>query len=893
VFTRWRLGLRALFSRRDVEREMDDEIASHLAFATDELIAQGVPADEARRRALVEFGGVQQVRETAMSDRAFAWLDDLGRDLRQSARQLARAPFATVALMGTAGLGIAGVTMIFSFVNSVWLKPLPYEDDARLSSVRSVSPDRFVRDVMVRDIADAALPTLQALGRTAMYAEGTVRLTVGDSAMNAYRTRIDTATFGVLRLRPIAGRLPTAAEYRQSAPVALLSQELWTVLPETARVLDSTLITLDGVPHRVIGVMQAGLRFNERSQIWTPLRPQDEWVGFVIRRDPGVSADSVRGLLEGRRFAATESGATDSVQATWRLMAAPMHDRGVRLQTVGAAAFFFLITILVLVVTAANVTTQIVARTVRRRHELATCAALGATSGRLARRLFAEYAWVGLGAGIVGVIGAQLSVHAVLANIPQQGFPGWLNFGVDWRILLFAVALTSATIILIGAIPARDGSRADPLEAMREGGGLGITSRGVRQRSARLLELQLALSMVLVTMSVVAVGAYQTLAGFEHDPRDAQRIDAFAFSVGVDAPDSTRLRLIDEMKSAPAVRAAADLAVHGLAQAVRWPSAQRDAVDGVPAVWTPRSGEPMQIYSLSDATVPLGAGRVSRPTVRVVDDTFFELDGRSVRQGRLFDATTDIHAHIPMVVSEDYAAIVWPSGHAVGSIVRVGRDGPTAQVVGVVRARIRARSQIVTSVIAPEPEVFLPSRIGVRMQPSLRLQLRTDAATVRRILVHELARHTDAFSFSRLETLTERETLALLPMRITASVLAWSATIVVAIAAVGLYGLAAQAALARRSELGIRLALGATESQVTRMVVREMLRLTLGGAVLGLIGTVAAGYWMLGAMPISVSMVLVVWALTITGLTTVLILTCWIPVRRVARAAPADVLRAL
>jgi len=872
---------------------MDEEIASHLAFAEEELMAQGAPPDEARRRARLAFGGVQQVRETAMSERAFAWLDDLGRDLRQSARQLARAPFATAALMGTAGLGIAGVTMIFSFVNSAWLKPLPYEDDAQLSSVRSVSPDRFVRNVTTRRIAEAALPTLRQLGRAAMYAEGTVRLTVGDSAMNAYRTRIDTATFGVLRLTPIAGRLPTTDEYTQSAPVALLSQELWVVLPESARVLDSTQITLDGVPHRVIGLMQAGLRFHERSHVWTPLRPQDEWVGFVVRRDPNVSVDSVGGLLAGRTFVAAEPGGLDTSRARWRLMAAPIHERGAHPPTVGAAAFFFLITALVLVVAAANVATQIFARTVRRRHELATCAALGATSTRLARRLFAEYAWIGLGAGIVGVIGAQMSVRAVLASIPREGFPGWLSFSVDWRILLFAVALTAATIVLIGAIPAREGSRADPLQAMREGGGLGITSRGVRRRSARLLELQLALSMVLVTMSVLAAGAHRTLAQAGHDPRDADRIDAFAFSISEDAPDSTRLRLIDEVKTAPALRAVADLAVHGPARAVQWPTAQRRPDVGTSLVWTPRQGEPMRLYSLTDTTAPLGAGRVRRPTVRVVDDQFFALDGRSVRQGRLFDAKTDINEHLPVIVTDDYAAIIWPSGNAVGSKVRVGRDGPIAEVVGVVSARLRGQTQIVESVIAPDPEVFLPVTAGVRMQPSLRVQVRTDVATVRRVLISELARHTSAFSFSRLETLTERDAVALLPMRITASLLALSAAIVIAIAAVGLYGLAAQAALARRSELGIRLALGATEPQVVRMVVRETLRLTLGGAVLGIIGTAGASYWMLGAMPISVSMVLIVTSLTIGGLASLLILTCWIPVRRVARTAPADVLRAL
>jgi hypothetical protein len=399
--------------------------------------------------------------------------------------------------------------------------------------------------------------------------------------------------------------------------------------------------------------------------------------------------------------------------------------------------------------------------------------------------------------------------------------------------------------------------------------------------------------MVLVTMSVLAAGAYRTLAQVEQDPRDAERIDAFAFSIGEDAPDSTRLRLIDELKSAPALRVVADLAVHGAVRAVRWPAAQRRHDADTSPMWTSRKGEPLRFYSLSDTTEPLGAGRVRRPTVRVVDDAFFALDGRSLQQGRLFDANTDVSAHIPVIVTDDYAAIVWPAGNAVGSKMRIGRDGPIAKVVGVVSARMRTRSRIISSEIALEPEVFLPSTVGVRMQPSLRVQTRTDAETVRRVLLGELAARTTAFSFSRLETLAAQDALALLPMRIITALLGWSAAIVIAIAAVGLYGLAVQAALARRTELGIRLALGATESQVIRMVVRETLRLTLGGAVLGLLGTTAAGYWMLGAMPISVSMVLIVSSLTVAGLAALLILTCWIPVRRVARAAPADVLRAL
>ncbi len=893
LLDRWRRGLRALLRRGAVTREMDDEIAAHLAFATDELVAQGVEPAEAARRARVEFGNVQRVRERAFEERTFAWVDDFLRDLGQSWRQLRRTPFATMALVLTAALGIAGVTTVFSFVNSMWLRPLPYEQDEELHGVQVISPKRYVTTYMRRAVADSVQELLRPAARTALFAEHGARVDLPDSAVFISATQVDSAAMSILRIAPREGRAFTPAEYAMGAAVALLAPALWMQLPKEARDADTARIDVDGVSHRVVGVMAQGERFHERSLAWVPLRDSQPDVSIMIRRDPGVSEDSLTGLLAtaGRIRLPGAVAAPDT--GLWRVSVAPLHDRGHKTPIYMVMLLFAVIVGLLATATASNVATQLVVRAERRRHELATSAALGATTERLARRLLADQVIIGIAAGIVGTIGSLVGVHLLLARIDTRGFPGWISFAVDWRILLFAIVATIWLIAAIGVLPARVGTRIDLTLSMREAGTIGVTSHGSRRATSRLLALQVALSLALVTSAVVAVQAYRGMTGIKEDTQDGKRFDIYAFGSSADAgTDSSRRVLYDSLAVILPTAHRARTALHGYVRGVRIAQGSLGTANDA-LIWRPREDRPARLYAVDDTTRALSGSELVNPNIVAVDPAFFELDGRRVLKGRVFTDDDARAAMVPIVVTADLAMAVWRDTTVLGRVVRIGRDGPLATIVGVVTPRTGIRSDRGGLRIAPRPEFFMPRARADLGQPKLRVEATAGLEATRwtaQLATRRIARQ---FTLGQLRTISEENSKALLPMRIVLSVLGGAALLVIGISLVGLHGIASQAALARRPEIGVRLALGATERQLVRLVIGDTLRSTRSGLVAGLAISVVALIGFQRLVPFDVRDILLPTALAAAAFTAVVLLTCWLPARRAARIAPADVLRSL
>ncbi len=880
-----------MLRRGAVTREMDEEIAAHLAFATEEFVAQGVEPAEAARRARVEFGNVQRVRERAFEERAFAWLDDLARDLGQSWRQLRRTPAATLALVLCGALGIAGVTIVFSFLNAIWLRPLPYEDDDALNSFLAVEPQRWASKTMPRIVADSVEQRIAPLARSARFNERAARLLLSDSISEIRVAQVDSAVLSILRVAPEAGRAFTAAEYRSGAPVALVAPSIWDQLPSENRRAGSATVLLDGVAHRVVGRMSKSMRFNELARVWVPLRPTEDRVALLLRRDPGVSADSLsRAVQRGDPRPYTtiaQVGVTETPADTgrWRVRLMPLVDRGHdRPANYVTAALFLAVTALVAIATASNVAAQLVARARRRQHELATCAALGATAPRLVRRLLADSILIGGAAGLLGIVASQLGVRLLVGLIDSPGFPGWLTFELDWRILAFAVAATFGMIALIGVLPAREARRIDPLTVLREAGTIGITARGTRRATARLLALQFAVSVVFVSSATAIVQTYREMTGLALDEADARRLDIFAYTTNEDsATPGARAALIDSLV-ATLTAAGAQVATHGFVIGVRGTTA---------GDWRARSGEQHQLYAPDDRSRGLGSDEFARAPFSAVDTSFFAIDGRRIVAGRGFIRADSASGPVPIVITADLAAAVWGNSVAVGRALRIGREGPLATIVGVVTPRRAVSTGTRGLGVWERPEVFLPlSRVDA-VNHALVVRTDGDPAVVRS-LVRATGRRVDpSFYFGAIRSKAETNARSLMPLRVALTVIGGSALLVMVISLIGLHGIANQSALAQRQEIGIRLALGATESQVVRLVLFD----TLHAILIGLIGGAGVSVIAIRALDgvLAFDHVGLAASTASAGLafTAVIVLTCWIPARRVARIAPADVLRSL
>jgi predicted permease len=891
LLDRWRRGLRALLRRGAVTREMDDEIAAHLAFATEELVAQGVEPAEAARRARIEFGNVQRVRERAFEERAFAWLDDLARDLGHSWRQLRRTPAATLALVLCGALGIAGVTTVFSFLNGFWLRPLPYEDDGALNSFMTVAPQRWAGTTMPRIVADSVEQRIAPLARSARFNENAARLLLSDSISEIRVAQVDSTVFSILRVAPEAGRAFTAAEYRSGAPVALVAPSIWDQLPSDARRDGSATLLLDGVAHRVVGRMSKSMRFNELSRVWVPLRPAEDRVALLLRRDPGVSEDSVVRALQRddprpyTTVAQIAATAPPADTGRWRVRLMPLVDRGHGRPAIYAmVALVLAVAALVAIATASNVAAQLVARARRRQHELATCAALGATAPRLVRRLLADSVLIGGAAGLLGIVAAQLGVRLLVARVDSPGFPGWLTFAVDWRVLAFTVAATLATIALIGVLPAREARRIDPLTALREAGTIGITARGTRRATARLLALQFAVSVVFVSSAAAIVQTYREMTGLAQDVTDTRRFDVFAYSTNSDSSTPiARAALIDSL-AATLTADGAHVARHAFVIGVRG-TATGD--------WRAQSGERYQLHALDDSSRGLGSDEFARAPFSAVDTSFFAIDGRRIVAGRGFDQADSASGPVPIIITADLARALWGDSAVIGRAVRISRRGPLATIVGVVTPRRAAFTDNRGFGVWERPEIFLPLSRVEAVNHELVVQTDGDPSAVRGLVRATGKRVAPAFYFGAIRSKAETDARNLKPLQAALVVIGGAALLVMAISLIGLHGIANQSALARRQEIGVRLALGATESQVVRLVLLDTLHAILIGLIAGagvsviaigaLDGMFAFDYVGLAASTASAGI----------AFTAVIVLTCWIPARRVARIAPADVLRSL
>ncbi len=901
---RVRRGLLALVRRRHVTREIDEEFETHIAFATDELIAQGVPLHEARRRALVAFGGVQQTKEAALRGRAFSWVPDVARDLRFALRRMHKEPVSNLAIIVVVGLGIGAVTTVFSFMNSVWLRPLPYADSDRLVVITSVAPDGAIISQVPADLADGLRRLVSDHAEIAAYDERAQSLTIRGTDTRGTRTALDSAAFDLLRAKPVLGRLPAAAEYRTNAPVALVSDSLWRTSFSDAPDLRDATIDIGGREHRIIGVMPPGFVFHSHAMVWTPLAPvttaldtaalhQDgplarPLINVVIRLRSGVTPEALTATIAERL---SHSTIRDSLYlGGWQFPAGALHERARGPAGYSVAALAFLVTAIVLVVACANVMNILLARAAYRRRVLALSAALGATSSRLLRQLLVEHAVLGLAAGVLGMLLSATGVRLLLALVPRQGFPGWLSFGVDWRVLVFAFVISLATMLVFGLLPAREGARVDPLRAIQDGEGAGITARDAGLRSARLVRVQLALSFALVVCSALLVAGYRSLLDVD-TPYAAERmlqVEPLLDGQRPDdpgAPEAFAHALADRLAASDTIRLAG--------------SSRIGALRGIAVDSAPRAArrEPW-VYAAGDSMTRLGRATLRQPPDwHVVSDTYLAQHGRQLLHGRTFDATDQADREPVVVISAALARALWGTDVPIGDRITPGRTGPALRIIGVVDDRVVIRGVGGRLSRTPAYELFLSERQAYASNTRLIVETRAPAAEAA-ALIRAAAREVDPFvHIPPIRSLAETARQQLLPLRILADALAFMTLVTLLIASVGLYGLVRYTTAQRSREISIRLALGATPRQILALLMMQSFRtmrsgLIAGGLLAALLAALLA-WGILSGLPAPAGVMWGAGAIAAIALAGIVGMACWLPARRAARANPNDALRSI
>jgi putative ABC transport system permease protein len=795
-------------------------------------------------------------------------MDTLLQDLRFAMRALRRSPGFALVAVATLALGIGVNTTMFSVVNTILLRPPAHVDPDGLVVLRTLHQKTgAANSVSYPNFVDwqAGSPSFQAMG--AYYDDRMILTGRGAEPEEVSGEVVSAGLFAMLGARAALGRTFLAEEGKPGAPrvVVIAHQEWERRFERDPRIVGSTL-TLDGVPHTVVGVMPRNFGFPDNQTFWTPLRPEAQgergsrYMSVVGRLRPGATLQQARAELDAvsrelaRRYPETNAGtgvqAIDFSESWAGEVRAPL------LVMMGAVGF-------VLLIAASNVANLLLARAAARRREIAVRVAIGAGRGRIVRQLLTESALVSLLGGALGIGLAVWGLRLIMASFPFQP-PLWMVFGIDRNVLLFVLGVSLGTGVLFGLAPALRATSGD-LQGVLRDGGRGSTTGARRGRLQSALVMgQLALAAVLLTGALLMVRSFVHLnsadPGFRLDGAVSMRI-----TVGGERYESEAARraffrqVLDRVRPLPGVASA------GMAD------------------WLPLSGSSSTSGVMVDGREVPGSDRPDAE-VRRTTDGFAEAMGMRLRAGRPFSAQEAADGAPVVVVSRSTAERFWPGRSALGRTVSTGGEWHT--VVGVVDdISVLHRGD------APRPQLYYPA--GGHGSRAMSLVARTpgDAAALAPALRRAIREIDPGVAVADVHTMAEVASQSLWRQRLFGGMFASFGFVALLLAVTGVYAMMAYAVAQRIHEIGVRMALGARTGQVLRMVVGQGLTIAAIGVGIGLAGALAVTRLMAGLLEGVSPGDPLTFALVALLLASVAVLASWIPARRAARVDPMIALR--
>ena len=829
LLTQFRSWCKWMAHRSRLEGEMDSELRFHIENYADDLMRSGVPEQEAVRRARIEFGGIESQKAAIRSSLGLRLWDELQTDVGCALRMLRKnSGFSTVAVL-TLALGIGANTAIFSVINAVLLRPLPYPHSERLVSLSERAPGLPLMYVAMANLADwramnTVFESVQGFRSTDVTLTGH-----GEPQRLAVR-QINAGLFPMLGVKPILGRALTARDDEPDAdPVVLLSDSLWTrEFGRDPGVLRKK-VMLDGEAFTVVGIIPSN-RFHltwRKIDAFTPLelasamggpahRDLHSGVFAYARMKPGVSVEQARAEMVAiaqqleRRHPQTNRGQSVNVNP---LLETLIHSaRQPLLLLMGAVS-------LVLLIACANVANLLMSRAVVRRREIAVRSALGAGAGRLARQFLCESALLALIGGAVGLMVAYVAT-ATIGHWAASIVPRIDQISIDQPVLLFTLGLTLLTGLVFGVFPALLAYRTNPNEVLKDtshGSRSGLTRMGLR---SFLAAAELALALALL------VGAGLTIKSLFHIMQadvgfQASGVLTASFSLPKtkytnDAQSGQFIQnLIEKLAALPGVKAA------GVEEPLL-NGAQTDfRVEGRPQ---PQPGrEPYAEIS------------------RVTPGTLEALGVRLLR-GRYFNADDNETSQPVCIVDDTIAEQYWPTESAIGKRVAFeitnsqGVQHAWRTVVGTVH-RVKNYGANKPSL----PGAFLPFAQHPSSAGNLVILSDEERSSLEPKVREAVFSLDPDIPLYDVGPLADQVDMYVAPQRLSAVLLSILAGIALLLAAVGTYGVMAYMVAGRTPEIGVRRALGARPVDVLRLVLSHGMRLALAGLLAGIFVSLALG----------------------------------------------------
>jgi putative ABC transport system permease protein len=805
----------------------------------------------------------------------------LAQDVRYALRSFARAPGFTLIALITLALGIGGTTAIFSVVDGILLRPLPYPDASRIVDVSIGTPNsESGGSFSAADFLDYQNGA-QSFSALAGYISLRADMSGRGEPVRLAALETTAGFFDVFAMPPLAGRMYSAERDPVGGPrVAVISEDTWQTNFGRAPDVVGSLVRLNGIPMTILGVAPRALRHPNAPDVWI-LAPRDvptsplaiegdalanrevNYFRAVGRLKPDVSMDAARADLRviSDRIQQANPDTNEREFAT----VVPLQE-----QLVGDVRIALLVILgavgFVLLIACANVASLLLARGTGRRRELAVRSALGASRRRLASQLLTESVVLALCGGILGLLVAYWGVDLLLSLAPES-IPRIREVGLDVRVAAFGAAISAAAGVLFGLVPALHGSHGRTVESLKDGGRTGTSRTNARNV---LVVAEIALSLILLIGAGLMIASFARLRAV-----DPGFVVKSVVLVGVSLPQSryntpAQVRFFEQLHE----RVTANGVTKRAALVFPTPFGGANAqggyqVEGAP----PRSRADRRVAQIGS-----------------VSPGYFQTMGIPLLKGRDLSFADKSDGPPAIVVNRTLAEREWPGQDPIGKRLSMGStDDPNGRltVVGVVGDSRRA-----DLAAPPEPAIYFS--LSQFTLPFMGVVVRTDAgeaavADVVRGAVRSLDAELPVDDVETVERVLERVTGQ---PRFRATLVAAFAAIALLLAAVGLYGLISYTVAQRVPEIGVRLALGATPPQVLGLVLGQGLRLAVFGVAIGLTGAVGIARVLQGLLFSISATDPIIYAGLALLLLSIAALACYIPARRAMRIDPMTALRA-
>ena len=879
LFSRSGSLIRNTLRKQRIDRDLTEEVGCYVELLTEKNMKQGINEEEARRAAMVEVGGVEQVKEEVRSNRAGFAIETFFQDVRYGLRSLRKKPGFTVTAVIALALGIGANTAIFSVINGVLLRSLDYAQPDRTVMIW----ERFAQQPEHQNVVSPAnfldwQKSSRSFEKIAAVWDVRQNFTGSGDPIEVHAQFVTAGFFPTLGVQPLIGRWFTENEDHEGANlVAILSYKLWQERFGGNNAVLGQQVTISGRLFTIIGVMPPGFYFlDDQVQVWRPIaldpardyrKTSGRFLRCVGQLAPGVSLEQAQSELNVITKQLEQQYPT--YNTGWSVSLTPIREqivgdvRPILLVLLAAVAF-------VLLIACANVANLLLARAASRQRELALRAALGATRNRLMRQLLTESVLLALCGGLVGIAFAYWGVGLLKAFGPDN-IPRLREISIDPRALLFTFAISLLTGVAFGLVPALQASRADVNDALKEG--MRGSTGGPSALRSVFVVAEVSLALVLLIGAGLMIRSFMRLhqvkTGFESDRVLTMRVQLPGAKY---KEDQQRLAFFKQAQ---------------------------ERVATLPGVKTVGSINFLPLSGMASNTAFNIVGRPEFPPgqepsteVRVISGAYFGAMAIPLLKGRLFDERDGPDSRVT-IINETMARKFFPNENPIGKQLAIlwappepGKPQPLDEIVGVVgdtRETALERD--------PNPAIYWPLDRESYGFMTLIIRSAIDPTQLVASVEREIRGIDPDQPVADVRTLDAVVAKSIARPRFDTMLLGIFAAVALVLASVGLYGVMNYSATQRTQEIGIRMALGAKTGDILRLVVGHGMKLTFAGIALGVIASLALTRVMSNLLFGITATDLPTFIGVSAVLTFVALLANYIPARRATRVNPVVALR--